>query len=50
MYKVTWDKDVNGVRLHSRIVEGVLGTSPRPVFYDYIEPEFKIRMPEVRVI
>lgn len=37
MYKVTWDKDVNGVRLHSRIVEGVLGTSPRPVFYEELD-------------
>lgn len=37
MYKVTWDKEVNGVRLHSRIVDGVLGTSPRPVFYEELD-------------
>lgn len=37
VYKVTWDKEVNGVRLHSRIVEGVLGTSPRPVFYEELD-------------
>lgn len=37
MYRVTWDKDINGVLLHSRIVEGVLGTSPRPVFYEELD-------------
>lgn len=34
---MTWDKDINGVLLHSRIVEGVLGTSPRPVFYEELD-------------
>ena len=37
MYKITWDKEINGVLLHSRIVEGVLGTSPRPVFYEELD-------------
>ncbi len=37
VYKITWDKEVNGVRLHSRIVDGVLGTSPRPVFHEELD-------------
>lgn len=37
MYKITWDKVINGVQLHSRIVEGVLGTSPRPVFFEELD-------------
>ena len=37
MYKITWDKEINGVLLHSRIVEGVLGTSPRPVFFEELD-------------
>ena len=37
MYKITWDKETGGVRLHSRIVEGTLGTSPRPVFWEELD-------------
>lgn len=37
MYKITWDKEINGVQLHSRMVEGVLGTSPRPVFFEELD-------------
>lgn len=37
MYKITWDKETGGVKLHSRIVEGTLGTSPRPVFWEELE-------------
>lgn len=34
MYKITWDKETGGVQLHTRIVDGTLGVSPRPVFYE----------------
>lgn len=37
MYKITWDKETGGVKLHSRIVEGTLGTSPRPVFWEELD-------------
>lgn len=37
MYKITWDKETGGVMLHSRIVDGVLGTSPRPVFWEELD-------------
>ena len=37
MYKITWDKDTGGVLLHSRIVDGTLGVSPRPVFYEELD-------------
>lgn len=37
MYKITWDKETGGVLLHSRIVEGTLGTSPRPVFWEELD-------------
>ena len=37
MYKITWDKETGGVLLHSRIVEGTLGISPRPVFYEELD-------------
>lgn len=37
MYKITWDKETGGVRLHSRIVEGTLGISPRPVFFEELD-------------
>ncbi len=37
MYKITWDKETGGVLLHSRIVEGTLGVSPRPVFYEELD-------------
>ena len=37
MYKITWDKETGGVRLHSRIVEGTLGISPRPVFWEELD-------------
>lgn len=37
VYKITWDKEINGVRLHSRIVADVLGTSPRPVFFEELD-------------
>lgn len=37
MYKITWDKETGGVLLHTRIVEGTLGVSPRPVFYEELD-------------
>ena len=37
MYKITWDKETGGVQLHSRIVEGTLGISPRPVFWEELD-------------
>lgn len=37
MYKITWDKETRGVLLHSRIVDGTLGTSPRPVFWEELD-------------
>lgn len=37
MYKITWDKETGGVLLHSRIVDGTLGFSPRPVFYEELD-------------
>lgn len=37
MYKITWDKKTGGVLLHSRIVDGTLGTSPRPVFWEELD-------------
>lgn len=37
MYKITWDKQTGGVLLHSRIVEGTLGISPRPVFWEELD-------------
>ncbi len=37
MYKITWDKETGGVLLHSRIVEGTSGTSPRPVFREALD-------------
>ena len=37
MYKITWDKETGGVQLHSRIVKGTLGISPRPVFFEELD-------------
>lgn len=37
MFKITWDKDTGGVQLNSRIVEGTLGTTPRPVFWEELD-------------
>ncbi len=37
MFKITWDKETGGVLLHSRITEGALGTSPRPVFWEELD-------------
>lgn len=37
MYKITWDKETGGVLLHSSIVEGTLGISPRPVFHEELD-------------
>lgn len=37
MYKITWDTETGGVLLHSRIVEGTLGVSPRPVFHEELD-------------
>lgn len=34
MYKITWDTETGGVLLHTRIMDGTLGVSPRPVFYE----------------
>ena len=33
MYKITWDKETGGVLLHSRIVDGTLGTISNRVYY-----------------
>ncbi len=37
MYKITWDKETGGVLLNSRVVDGTLGTSPRPVFWEELD-------------
>lgn len=37
MYKITWDKETGGVQLHSRVVDGALGVSPRPVFWEELD-------------
>ncbi|MFA6831992.1 MAG: phosphoadenosine phosphosulfate reductase family protein [Bacteroidaceae bacterium] len=37
MYKITWDKETGGILLHSRIVEGTLGVTPRPVFWEELD-------------
>ena len=37
MYKITWDKETGGVLLHTRIMDGTLGVSPRPVFYEELD-------------
>lgn len=37
MYKTTWDKETGGVLLDSRIMEGTLGISPRPVFWEELD-------------
>ena len=37
MYKITWDKETGGVQLHSRIVDGTLGITPRPVFWEELD-------------
>ena len=37
MYKITWDKETGGVLLHSHVVEGTLGISPRPVFFEELD-------------
>lgn len=37
MYNITWDIETGGIALHSRRVEGTLGTSPRPVFWEELD-------------
>ena len=37
MYRITWDKQTGGILLHPRIVEGTLGISPRPVFFEELD-------------
>lgn len=37
MFKITWDKETGGVKLSSKIVEGTLGVSPRPVFFEELD-------------
>lgn len=37
MYKITWDIETGGVLLHSRIVDGTLGITPRPVFWEELD-------------
>lgn len=37
MFKIQWDKETGGVKLSSRIEEGTLGTSPRPVFWEELD-------------
>ncbi len=37
MYSITWDRETGGVALHSRRVDGTLGISPRPVFWEELD-------------
>ena len=37
MFKIQWDKETGGIKLSSRIEEGTLGTSPRPVFWEELD-------------
>lgn len=37
MYKITWDQETGGVQLHSLLVDGTLGISPRPVFWEELD-------------
>lgn len=37
MYNITWDKETGGVSLHSSRIDGMLGTSPRPVFWEELD-------------
>lgn len=37
MFKLQWDKETGGVLLSSRIEEGTLGISPRPVFWEELD-------------
>jgi len=37
MYKVSWDKQTGGVRLHSDVTPDTLGITPRPVFYEELD-------------
>lgn len=37
MYNITWDTETGGITLHSRRVDGTLGTSPRPVFWEELD-------------
>ena len=41
MYKITWDKETGGILLHSRIVEGTLGVTPRPVGWEELGAQAK---------
>jgi len=38
MFKITWDRDNNGVTLTMRSTDETLNVSPRPVFY-YDDPQ-----------
>lgn len=46
MFKITWDKETGGVRLSSKIVEGTLGVSPRPVFFEELDLLGLNRLPD----
>lgn len=37
MYKIAWDKETGGVLLRTSIIEGTLGVSPRPVFFEELD-------------
>lgn len=37
MFKIQWDKETGGVKLSSKIEEGTLGISPRPVFWEELD-------------
>lgn len=37
MFKIQWDKETGGIKLASRIEDGTLGTSPRPVFWEELD-------------
>lgn len=37
MFKIQLDKETGGIKLSSRIEEGTLGTSPRPVFWEELD-------------
>ena len=37
MFKITWDKENNGVLLTMRSTDETLNVSPRPVFYEELD-------------
>lgn len=37
MYKISWDKETGGVRLHREVTPDTLGIAPRPVFWEELD-------------